>query len=773
MLRFIKQRKRASASVGILTAAAVALGIMAFSHPGFTTTDVDMHDGGVWVTKLESSELGHLNYQAQELDAGLTVPSESFDVVQDDGTVIMVDHTNISLRPIDTGQVSLVGDIPMPGIVDVTLRGGTITIVDPIDGRLWALPVSTLAGFKYEESDPLAVLGPGGAASADEEGNVHAVSAEHATAYTWEATDGAFAAPTEQQRAELGAADDLQITAVGTEPVALDAANGVLLLPASVIEVPQNAVLQQAGIASESVVLATGSQLIRQPLAGGVASTEEYASGGDAVAPVQLATCVHAAWPGDSRVIRDCDDEGANLDEVVDAEMSGSVIFREHRGIVALNDVVSGVSWLMTDELVMVDNWADLIPPTSEEETEEQDDESMDDSVDHIAPDPSEENNPPVAHDDTIFGARTGRSTLVPVLHNDSDPDGDILTVSLVGDAPGGVRISPVRNSSQFQVEVPADFSANAINFRYLVDDGRGGTDEASVTLRIRDDSQNAAPEELREQGFEVEQRAQYEHGALDNWFDPDGDDIFLVDAFSDSGDTVRFNPNGRIIYTATGEPGPTTMTIVVSDGIEEREATIEVQVRERGTSTPMANADYVSVNEGETTSLKPLANDFLPAGENARLASATPRGDLTVDLDRSTNTLHITGGSLGTHYIDYTVAAGPSQAQGHIRVDVTEPVEDAVPVAVRDVALLPMGGEALLDLTENDVDPAGGVLVVQSVDTGGVSLSVQLVHRHMLRIEDQHGLTDRTTLTYQVSNGTETATGEIVVIPVEPPDKP
>ncbi|WP_293699925.1 Ig-like domain-containing protein, partial [uncultured Agrococcus sp.] len=293
------------------------------------------------------------------------------------------------------------------------------------------------------------------------------------------------------------------------------------------------------------------------------------------------------------------------------------------------------------------------------------------------------------------------------------------------------------------------------------------------MTLTIRDEGENAAPEELREQGFEVEQRAEYEHGVLESWFDPDGDDLFLIDAFSDSGDTVRFSPNGRIVYTATGEPGPTTMTVIVSDGVDEEEASIAVEVRERGTSTPIANADYVSARVNQSTSIRPLDNDFLPAGENARLASATPRGDVTVDIDRATNTLYVTGGSIGTHFVDYTVASGPSQAQGHVRIDIAEPVEDATPVAVRDVALLPMGGEALVDLTANDVDPAGGVLVVQSVDADGAPVAVQLLQRHMLRIEDQQGLGERTTLRYHISNGANTATGEIVVIPVEPPDKP
>ena len=760
------------ASVSVVSAAAVALSVMAFAHPGFTTTDVDMHDGGVWVTKLETGQLGHLNHQAQELDSELSLSSTNFDVVQNDGTVLVVDQTNLSLARVDTGQAAFAGQAELPGEVQVTLRGGTVTIMDAVDGRLWALPATNATSFDAEELEPLAVLGSGGAATADAEGGVHAVSAENAIEYSWESTDEGFANTHEEQREELGAAEQLQLTAVGTTPVALDADAGRLLLPGSAHEVPKDAVLQQASDPAANVVLATGSQLITQPLRGGEASVVAHGAGSQAVAPVQANGCVYSAWPSDSRVLRECADAGQSLDEQVDQSLSNKLTFREHRGVVVLNDQSTGISWLMTDELIMVDNWADLIPPMSEEQSDEEDEESAEDRLDNIAPDPTEENNDPIANDDTIFGARIGRSTLVPVLHNDTDPDGDILTVSLVGSPPAGVRISPVRNSSQFQVEIPADYSANSVNFTYEVNDGRGGTDRARVTLQVRDEGQNAAPESLREQSFEVEQRAQYDHMVLDDWYDPDGDDLFLVDARSESGDTVRFNPNGRIVYTATGEPGPTQLTVVVSDGVEETEEVIEVMVRERGTGRPIANADYVSVGVGGITSVEPLANDFLPGGVNARLASASSDG-LETRIDRATNTVHIAAGDVGTYFIDYTVAAGPHQSQGHVRVDVVEAVEDARPVAVRDVALLPAGGEALVDLTENDVDPTGGVLVVQSVDVGDAPVSVQLRQRHMLRLEDTHGASGPMTLRYEVSNGAGSATGEIVVIPVAPPVSP
>ena len=75
---------KSTAAGALVTAVSVALGIIAFTYDGFTTTDVDLNDGGVWVTKQDSQQLGRINVQAEELDAGLISPTASFDVLQDE-----------------------------------------------------------------------------------------------------------------------------------------------------------------------------------------------------------------------------------------------------------------------------------------------------------------------------------------------------------------------------------------------------------------------------------------------------------------------------------------------------------------------------------------------------------------------------------------------------------------------------------------------------------------------------------------------------------------
>ena len=73
-----------------------------------------------------------------------------------------------------------------------------------------------------------------------------------------------------------------------------------------------------------------------------------------------------------------------------------------------------------------------------------------------------------------------------------------------------------------------------------------------------------------------------------------------------------------------------------------------------------------------------------------------------------------------GPVYLTYIASNGPQSSQGLIRVDVESGKDAGNPVAVHDVALMPVGGSVLLDPLANDSDPSGGVLVLQSVTAAG-----------------------------------------------------
>ena len=771
MFRWMRERKRSVAAGAVVTAIATALGIVAVTHDGFATTNVDLHDGGVWVTNQEIQHVGHLNVEVEELDSSFAAQSSSFDVLQQGSDVLMYDQAGGTLAIVETSSATTGDAAPVPAGAKISLGGGILSILDPADGSLYAFPVDDLQGFDASGVDPIAQLGPGAAAVVDVSGAIHAASPDRGELLSWRYEGEGVGDPTVENVADLELLDQATMTAVGSHPVVLDEQQGIVIVDSTTHSVDANAVLQLPGPASDVVALATPTDLVRIPIEGGDARAETYGTGGKAVAPVQVDGCIHGVWSSTKRMIRDCGDDSRDLDTEFELPGGTAVVLRELRGVVAINNITTGTVYLVSDELIRVDNWADLLPPPPTEFSDEEG-ESVDDTTEELPPPELAENEPPIAEDDEIFGARPGRSTLLPVLWNDSDPNGDVLTVSVPdAELPEGVRVTAVENDSQLQIEIPEDFAGSSISFEYRVDDGRGGSDTATVTVPIRGDDENNEPEPLRDQSFTVEQRASYEYQALQDWYDPDGDNIYLTGAGSAGDDTVQFNPDGQVVYTATGEPGPAQLQFSVSDGRATAQGEADVDVIDRGTGKPRANDDFVSMVDGKPITVRPLLNDYSPSGNDLRLVSAAARGDLDISVDLSAGAVRVLGGGVGTHFIDYTIVAGSASAKGVIRVDIIEGGDDGLPIAVRDFALLPMGGQVSVDVLANDIDPGQGVLVVQSLELATSQVGARLKNRQFIEINDSRGLQGPIEIEYRVANATGSSVGQITVIPVPPPE--
>ena len=97
-----------------------------------------------------------------------------------------------------------------------------------------------------------------------------------------------------------------------------------------------------------------------------------------------------------------------------------------NRNVIALNNLSNGNVWLVDSNLRLVDNWDEVTPP-DETDAEEGDEKASQQTFEDTLAERSETNRPPTARDDT-FGVRPGRTTLLEILENDTDPDGDVLT---------------------------------------------------------------------------------------------------------------------------------------------------------------------------------------------------------------------------------------------------------------------------------------------------------------------------------------------------------
>jgi hypothetical protein len=89
-------------------------------------------------------------------------------------------------------------------------------------------------------------------------------------------------------------------------------------------------------------------------------------------------------------------------------------------------------------------------------------------------------NNPPVAVDDSDTTPENTPVT-INVLNNDSDPDGDTLTVNSVTQGTNG----SVTNNGSNVTYTPNSGFTGTDTFTYTISDGNGGTDTATVTVAV------------------------------------------------------------------------------------------------------------------------------------------------------------------------------------------------------------------------------------------------------------------------------------------------
>ena len=166
-----KQRALAAATtfsaVGLLVATAVI-------HPGFTTTHIDLNDGGVWVTNSGKNLVGHLNFQSKTLDGGLMAASGDFDVLQHSSSVLVSDRGNASLGRVKVSSVTLEQPQQLPGTAVPAFGEKAVAVADPSSGRLWVTQSNMLGSIDYDTQEPVVTDAQGIVATVGTDDVVHA-----------------------------------------------------------------------------------------------------------------------------------------------------------------------------------------------------------------------------------------------------------------------------------------------------------------------------------------------------------------------------------------------------------------------------------------------------------------------------------------------------------------------------------------------------------------------------------------------------------------------
>ncbi len=193
-------------------------------------------------------------------------------------------------------------------------------------------------------------------------------------------------------------------------------------------------------------------------------------------------------------------------------------------------------------------------------------------------------NSPPVANDDTAT-TPGGQAVVVPVLNNDTDPDGDPLTVISVTQGANGT----VTHNGATVTYTPAPGFVGVDSFTYTINDlsdGNGAADTATVTITV----QNNVPIARSDTGSTTE-NTPITVDVLANDSDDDGHVLTIV-AFTQGGSGTVGLAGTQLVYTpAPGFSGTDSFTYTIDDGnggISTAIVTVQVVSPVPPTATPI-----------------------------------------------------------------------------------------------------------------------------------------------------------------------------------------
>ncbi|OQY22801.1 MAG: hypothetical protein B6I35_05225, partial [Anaerolineaceae bacterium 4572_32.2] len=319
--------------------------------------------------------------------------------------------------------------------------------------------------------------------------------------------------------------------------------------------------------------------------------------------------------------------------------------------------------------------------------------------------------NPPDAADDN---AKTDEDTAVTVdvLANDSDSDGDSLTVNSVTQPGHGT----VTNNGDDVVYTPdANYNGDD-SFTYTVSDGAGGTDSATVSVTVN--PVNDAPDAVDDTAETSEDTA-VNIDVLANDSDPEGDSL-TIDSVTQPNHgtvTVTVTVNGDdVVYTPDANyNGDDSFTYTISDGAGGADsATVSVTVNPVN-DAPDAVDDTAETSEDTAVNIDVLANDSDSDGDSLTVNSVTQPGHGTVTVNGDDVVYTPDANYNGDDSFTYAISDGAGGADSATVSVTVNPVNDP-PEAEDDSGVTNEDAAITVNVLVNDSDADGDTITVTQV---------------------------------------------------------
>ncbi len=345
-------------------------------------------------------------------------------------------------------------------------------------------------------------------------------------------------------------------------------------------------------------------------------------------------------------------------------------------------------------------------------------------------------NDGPIANADAGTTDEDSSVTL-NVLANDTDADGDSLTVTGATLEEGAAGSVTVNDDGSLSFD-PGDGyqelgvgESTTVDITYTISDGQGGTDTATATVTIEGTNDGPVANADTLSGTEDTAITFSASDLLGNDTDVDGDTLSIASFDQPDGGTITLNDDGSYTFTPDADfNGETTFTYTVEDPSgAQSQATVTIDV-DGVNDGPVAADDVATASEdGGAVQIDVLANDTDLDGDSLTVTGATleegAAGSVTVNDDGSLSFDPGDGyqelgvGESTTVDITYTISdgqGGTDTATATVTIEGTNdgPVANADTLSGTEDTAITFSAS---DLLGNDTDVDGDTLSIASFD--------------------------------------------------------
>jgi cysteine-rich repeat protein len=370
-------------------------------------------------------------------------------------------------------------------------------------------------------------------------------------------------------------------------------------------------------------------------------------------------------------------------------------------------------------------------------------------------------NDAPIGVADSLAASEDTASVVAAttLLANDSDVDGDPLSITAVGNAQNGT-VSIAGTDVTF---LPAANFVGGGSYEYTLSDG---TVDVTVVVSVAIGDENDAPTAVDDTGTTDEDTAVAFAALAGNDTDPEAQTL-AVTAVSDP-------TNGTVVLdagTATFTPdadfnGTATFNYTVSDGVASDVGTVTITVAPVN-DPPTAVDDNETTPEDTQIVLGTLAgNDADIDGPTLTVSAVANATNGTAVLDAGSVTFTPAANFVGTASFTYTVSDGTLTDDATVTIEVTA-VNDP-PVAVDDTAAVQEGTSVTIthaELLANDSDGGdGAALTLTTVQNASNGTATNNAADATVTFTPDAAFTGTATFEYVVSDGTLSDVGLVTV---------